>query len=217
MWWTPDKAMLNLHGQLPDVMGAEFEATIVKLAEHMKPASGEAWDSFEHRAADALLQLCDPVEGVDEHEPTLARRPVVQVHVPRSGPAEIAGVPIADSLLEQLRANASIEPVLVDEEQVVLPVGTRTPALSPKITRAVLLRDGQCRVFGCGRRKGLEAHHLVPRSRGGTDDVSNLAMVCPAHHRLLVPHGRWALLGNPNLPDGLRLVEAADLSPPNVT
>jgi hypothetical protein len=24
---------------------------------------------------------------------------------------------------------------------------------------------------------------------------------------LLVPHGPWALLGNPNLPDGLRLVQ----------
>ena len=182
----------------------------------MKPSTGAAWDSFEHRAAGALRQLCDPVEGVDEHAPTLARRPVLQVHVPRSGPAEIAGVPIADSLLEQLRANASIEPVLVDDDDVVMAVGRRTPALSPKIARAVLLRDGQCRVFGCGRRKGLEAHHLVPRSRGGADDISNLAMVCPAHHRLLVPHGRWALLGNPNLPDGLRLVEAADLPPPKV-
>ena len=28
MWWTPDKGMLHLHGQLPDVMGATFEATI---------------------------------------------------------------------------------------------------------------------------------------------------------------------------------------------
>lgn len=57
-------------------------------------------------------------------------------------------------------------------------------------------------------------HHLVPRTRGGTDDIANLAAVCPSHHRLLVPHGRLALIGNPNLPDGLRLVDAADLPPP---
>jgi hypothetical protein len=31
MWWTPDHGMLHLHGQLPDVMGANVEATITKL------------------------------------------------------------------------------------------------------------------------------------------------------------------------------------------
>jgi hypothetical protein len=73
----------------------------------------------------------------------------------------------------------------------------------------VLLRDARCRVPGCGRRRGLEVHHLVPRSRGGSDEIANLAAVCPAHHRLLVPHGLLALEGNPNLPDGLELVTAS--------
>jgi hypothetical protein len=122
-------------------------------------------------------------------------------------------VPIPDSLLEQLRANASIEPVLVDDDGVPLAVGVRSPALSPKLRRAVLLRDGHCRVPGCGRRRGLEVHHLVPRSQGGTDEISNLAAVCPAHHRLLIPHGLLALIGNPNLPDGLEL-DTRDRAPP---
>jgi 5-methylcytosine-specific restriction endonuclease McrA len=67
---------------------------------------------------------------------------------------------------------------------------------------------------GCARRRGLEAHHLVPRTWGGTDEIANLAVVCPSHHRDLVPHGTKALVGNPNRPDGLRLVDAADLPPP---
>ena len=58
MWWTPDKRdVAPRTAQLPDVMGATFEATIQKLTEQMKPAKGQAWDSFEHRAADALDQL----------------------------------------------------------------------------------------------------------------------------------------------------------------
>ena len=78
--------------------------------------------------------------------PTLAPRPVVQVPVPAAGPAEIAGIPIADSLLEQLRANATIEPVLVDDDGVPVSSGKRTPCdLSPKVVRAVLLRDGHSR------------------------------------------------------------------------
>jgi hypothetical protein len=212
MWWTPDKGMLHLHGQLPDVMGATFEATIQKLSDQRKPAKGQAWDSLEHRAADALVGLCEKGDTSDE-TPRLATRPVVQVHAPRHGPAEIAGIPIADSLLEQLRANASIEPVLVDDDGVPVAVGKRFTVLSPKIVRAVLLRDGSCRYGNCERRAGLEVHHLTPRSWGGTDDLANLAAVCSTHHRLLVPHGGRVLIGNPNQPDGLRTVHLHDLTP----
>jgi hypothetical protein len=45
------------------------------------------------------------------------------------------------------------------------------------------------------------------------DDISNLAAVCPAHHRLLVPHGLLALVGNPNVPDDLELVTASRALP----
>jgi hypothetical protein len=210
MWWTPDKAMLHLHGQLPDVMGAEFEAAILALSEQMKPGKGQVWDSFEHRAADALVALC-AMHGDDR--PSSAPLTVLQVAVRLEGPAEIAGVPIADSLLEQLRANASIEPVLVGDDGAPIAIGSRVPALSPKIRRAVLLRDGKCRVPGCGRRHGLESHHLRPRTWGGADELANLAAVCPTHHRQLVPHGTKALVGNPNLPEGLELVDARDLPP----
>src|SRR5262249_52014580 len=138
----------------------------------------------------------------------------LQVHVPLTGPAEIAGIPIPDTLLEQLRTNALIEPVVVDESGVPLAVGKATSALSPKIRRAVLLRDGKCRIPGCARRHGLEAHHLKPRTWGGTDDLANLAAVCPTHHRQLIPHGKHALTGNPNQPDGLQFTDTNDLPPP---
>ena len=213
MWWTPDKGMLHLHGQLPDVLGATFEATIQRLTDQRKPAKGQAWDSFEHRAADALVSLCEQPDAKDE-TPTMAPRPVVQVHVPPHGPAEIAGIPIADSLLEQLRANATIEPVLVNDDGVPVFIGKRTPAISPKIARAVLLRDGHCRCSDtCDVTWGLQVHHLRPRSRGGTDDPSNLAAVAGVHNPMLIPHGPWALVGNPNLPDGLERVHLDDLTP----
>ncbi|MFI5054246.1 MAG: hypothetical protein ACHQDE_07785, partial [Acidimicrobiia bacterium] len=191
MWWTADKAMLHLHGQLPDVMGATFEATIGRLCEQAKPAKGQPWDSWEHRAADALVGLCDPHTDPKPacETPTLAAKPLFVVAVPREGPAEVAGVPLADELVEQLRANAIIEPALVDDDGVPLVVGKRFSGLSPKIARAVLLRDGHCRIPGCEIRHGLHIHHLRPRSWGGTDNVSDLAAVCTVagHHQMLVP------------------------------
>lgn len=59
--------------------------------------------------------------------------------------------------------------------------------------RAVYRRDGYtCQ--NCGRRGGsfgsaeLHAHHIVPKSRGGTDRVSNLKTVCKECHDAI--HGR---------------------------
>ena len=83
--------------------------------------------------------------------------------------------------------------------------------LSPKVVRAVLLRDQRCRV--CGRRHRLQIHHLRPRSWGGTEEISDLASVCTTCHPDLIPHGPYALVGNPNLPDGLDRVHLDDLTP----
>ena len=132
MRWNAQKNMLRYWGQLPDAMGARFEATILAEADEMK-IKGEPWAPFAQRAADALFALCDPAPT----EASMRRRWTagrdVQVSVPFDGPAEIAGIPIADSLLERFRPNASITPVLVDDDGAVLVIGRTTPALSPKV------------------------------------------------------------------------------------
>ena len=107
-------------------------------------------------------------------------------------------------MVKALRANATIEPVLVDDDGAPVSVGTRGHALSPKIVRAVLLRDLHCRVGTCERRDGLQIHHLVPRSMGGTDDISNLAAVCAGgatdHHQMLTPTGLGCSSATPTNP-----------------
>lgn len=30
-----------------------------------------------------------------------------------------------------------------------------------------------------------DIHHIIEKSNGGTDDVSNLIIVCPNHHRII--------------------------------
>jgi hypothetical protein len=215
MWWQADTGMLNVRGQLPDLDGARFEAVINQMTDRMRPAKGQPWDTRAHRAADALVALTDRYEHFDREEPTRAPQPLLVVQVPLEGPAEIAGIPLPEAMVETLRANAKLEPVLVDAAGVALAHGTRSGALSPKIARAVLRRDGHCRIFGCDARESLEIHHLLPKSWGGTDDPSNLAAVCKAggHHQMLVPQGPWALVGNPNRPDGLRLIHRDEAFP----
>jgi 5-methylcytosine-specific restriction protein A len=90
-----------------------------------------------------------------------------------------------------------------------LPYSTETTELVrrvlwPKIKSSVLRRDknicqdcgvcyehGRMKVFDPALRHGrggmryesLEVHHIIPRSRGGSDHPGNLKTLCPACHR----------------------------------
>jgi hypothetical protein len=215
MHWRRGTGMLSLRAELPDIDGALVEGVLSRMIDHMRPAKGKPWASRAQRGGDALVELCrlyadyDPDQDPEAHT-RMAYRPHFVVHVPPEGPAEVCGIPLPDSMVEALRAAAHIEPVLVDEAGAPVATGRTRGALSSKITRAVLLRDGHCRMPGCTRTHGLQVHHLWPRSWGGSDDPSNLAAVCVGggtdHHAQLAPHGPYLLVGNPNQPDGLRLV-----------
>lgn len=45
---------------------------------------------------------------------------------------------------------------------------------------------GKCR--SCRSRDNLQAHHLVFRSKGGEDTMSNLALICQACHAEIHSH-----------------------------
>jgi hypothetical protein len=131
--------------------------------------------------------------------------------VPLHGPATVAGIPLPDAMVERLRTSARVEPVLVDDTGRPLAVGRVESTLSEKTKRVVRQRDGACRWPGCDRRIGLQVHHLWPSSWGGSDEIWNLATVCAVPHAQLAPQGRWLLLGTPNNPARLSLIDRDDL------
>jgi hypothetical protein len=72
------------------------------------------------------------------------------------------------------------------------------------MTRSQRIRErdlGRCQCPGCSHR-ATHAHHIVPRSRGGSDDPSNLVALCTFHHLVGVHGGFLAVTGQ--APDGLR-------------
>jgi hypothetical protein len=213
-WQDKDRGMFCGRFELPDVMGAKFDATIRKLVEAMRPPGGQSWERWECRAADALLVMCDAVAVAEKVEkPMAAPKPLFSIEVSEHGPATVAGIPLPDALVEQLRASASMEPLLIDETGLPVGVGKRASSLSAKIVGAVLRRDGHCRCGNCDLRFGLQVHHMQPRTWGGSDEISNLVAVASVHHPMLIPNGPYAIVGNPNLPDGLRTVHIDDLTP----
>lgn len=61
------------------------------------------------------------------------------------------------------------------------------PSNWDEIRAEVLERDSQsCRE--CGRTNLLHIHHLVPLSKGGTNDIENLITLCGNCHQVEHPH-----------------------------
>ena len=56
-------------------------------------------------------------------------------------------------------------------------------ARRPDLLLALINRDGYiCRVDGCDMQDKLSIDHIVPLSRGGTDDLLNLRLLCLRHN-----------------------------------
>jgi hypothetical protein len=70
------------------------------------------------------------------------------------------------------------------------------PEAQKSLRARVLGRDGQrCVAPGCTRRRMLELHHGVFRSRGGTNDPENLWPLCYGHHQRVIHAGYARLRG----------------------
>lgn len=209
LFWRPRTGMLGVRGELPDIDGAIVKGVFERMTEAMRPPKGERWDTLAHRNADALVELCKNYADV---EPTGRAKPLVIVQVPLGGPAEVDGVPIAETTLDGLIDGARIDQQVIDERGgLCTDSNLDQDSIPADVRRFVLARDQHCRVPGCEATNGLEIHHPDPRCRGGNHDPAKLAAVCPHHHAFLVPNGPYWLIGDPNQPDGLRLVHRDEL------
>jgi hypothetical protein len=210
MWWRKDSGMLSVRGELPDVDGALVESVFNRMCDRMRPPKGGAWAPRRHRMADALVDLCRSYADV---EPTGRSRPHVIIQKPASGPAEVNGIPIADATLEALSRTARVEQHTVDDSGALVTSSNIDQFKVPAdIERFVRSRDRHCRVPGCETTWRLQIHHMKPRCTGGNHDPRFLVLVCPQHHPMLEPHGPYQLVGDPNQPDGQRLVRIEDLA-----
>src|SRR5438270_8706559 len=64
------------------------------------------------------------------------------------------------------------------------------------LQRRIRARDKHfCQVPGCSRA-AVHAHHIKPRSQGGSDDPSNLISLCAAHHLHGIHGGRMRVTGS---------------------
>ncbi|MGX1159182.1 uncharacterized protein DUF222 [Arthrobacter sp. SLBN-100] len=112
----------------------------------------------------ALLGLTDEPAVLDGHGPI---------------PASMARKLVADGA-------SSFYRVLVDpRDGAPLEIGRTNYRLTKAMKKALQLRDGKCTFPGCNNHSpDNDTDHLTAWHHGGTTGISNLAQLCPKHHRL---------------------------------
>jgi hypothetical protein len=206
-WRDADQGMVFGRWALPDVDGVLVEQVLDHMAERMRPATGTAWDSLAHRKADAFVELCTKYADAT---PSKRSKPLVVVHTNRDAAgghctgSEVDGIPIADTTVQQVLTEARV--VEHDDTAPTIDYGTGRKAIPVALERELARRDPHCRYPGCERTRGLQHHHLEPVAWNGHTSREHLVRLCPEHHPLMEPHGTERLVGNPELPDGLRII-----------
>jgi 5-methylcytosine-specific restriction endonuclease McrA len=112
--------------------------------------------------------------------------PSVQVVVQQCPTCEAAAV--VTSRGERRLAPAQVAALACDVR--VRRKGERNRAtIAPSVRAGVLARDRhRCTTPGCGSSRFLEVHHVVPRARGGANQVENLITLCRRCHQFAHEH-----------------------------
>jgi hypothetical protein len=95
------------------------------------------------------------------------------------------GTPVPLHVARMLACDCARVDVDTSESGEILDVGRARRTIPSAIGRALWLRDGGCRVPGCGRKHHLHAHHIEAWADGGKTSTSNLVLLCPSHHTLV--------------------------------
>ena len=172
---------------LPDVEG---EVVLRAVERGAKQAPIEGAGSFEARRADALVEICSMALGADA-DPD---RATVVAHVGAEAFATNAmlegGAAIARDTVRRLSCDGRMQTVVHTEGTITASPVKR--AVPPHLYRELRQRDGACVFPGCSNEIWVHAHHIEHFADGGPTTLSNLALLCGTHHRLL-HEGGWTM------------------------
>jgi hypothetical protein len=226
--WHDSDGILVFYGRMPALAGAAFEKALdaaidaVPMTEPLSPAKypfdwkepGEYSDAlrpYGERRADALAMIA---ESFLQHGPaskSAADRYQIVLHVDaptlkegRDGRCELEhGPTLPIETARRLSCDASLVPIVENENDEPLSVGRKTRIIPPAMRRALNSRDEGCRFPGCTFHKYVDAHHVEHWADGGETKLSNLVTLCRAHHRMVhkgeiviktLENGQWEFL-----------------------
>ena len=112
----------------------------------------------------------------------------------------LSGYQLHPDTVRRLACDAFIQRIVLDPKGVPLEMGRATRTFTPDQYRAIMIRDGGCRMPDCDAGpEDCQAHHTDYWENGGRTDLAVGLAVCrgAGHHRL-IHEGGWTITGNPN-------------------
>jgi hypothetical protein len=179
--------LMHLTGRLPMAEGAVVAKALERIIEQSDMTLEEG-GTYDQRMADALVELSSTRLAQDGD----ADRATVAVHVPVTvlagldNPAELEdGQAVAAETARRLLCDVRWYVVVDGPDGKPIGIGRATRQVPGWLLRELKRRDLGCIFPGCGRRRWVAAHHIVPWAEGGPTDLDNLALLCGTHHRLV--------------------------------
>jgi Domain of unknown function (DUF222)/HNH endonuclease len=153
----------------------------------------DALRPFAARRADALALMADCFLQHGPVAQSSADRYQVMVHVDATtlkdhsdGRCEIDhGPALSVEAVRQISCDSTLVRLDENERGDVLNVGRKTRSIPPALRRALNVRDSGCRFPGCTFHRFVDAHHVKHWADGGETNLSNLIVLCRAHHRMV--------------------------------
>jgi len=73
--------------------------------------------------------------------------------------------------------------IITEHVSSVLPFRDKDRTLKLKAYRDAVLKFYDYKCFICGYNNFVDIHHIIHKSSGGTDQIDNLVLLCPNHHK----------------------------------
>lgn len=199
----------DLRGSLDELTAQSVIAALDAFDPGPDPADDPCPRSAAQRRADALGDIAGAALAAGTGPISRERRPLTQtdlvidlatveslmsgeVIASPAATAELDGRPICAAAALALACSSRAATLVVDQRGTVVSASERAAPFSARERRAIASRDRRCVFPGCDQTPSrCDAHHLVFRRHGGTNDLANGVLLCRRHHRLV--HAGWHL------------------------
>jgi hypothetical protein len=178
--------MTDLRGLLEPLEAERLEAVLEAIMESDR-REGDTRTRGQRRA-DALKIVIDMVSEHPGMPQVRGAVPQLIVVHEEGRPAHTTGGNVlSEGQLDLVACTATRTDVVVAPGRRPLDVGRSMRSLTRRLWLAVVVRDdGHCQVAGCSAPASrCVPHHIVPWRLGGPTDLSNLVLICVAHHHAL--------------------------------
>jgi Domain of unknown function (DUF222)/HNH endonuclease len=202
LWISTDEVgAVWINGVFDPIGGASIRTALEPLARRSDKHDDRC---REKRMADALVDLSlhaldsglIPQQGSQRThlQVTVSLETLLGLPGAPGADMEFSPMPASSTTVERLACDASVTRIVLDSRSAVIDVGRAKRTISGAARKALNVRDRGCKWPGCERPESwTSGHHIRHWTHGGTNESSNLTLLCYRHH-WNVHEGGWRIV-----------------------